>query len=164
MKYRDDRVSGNGQQCASPLNVMKYSLRKLVWNDWPALAASMAVPITWVIHFGFPFVQRGGAALPVWLPTVASVALVAVLLWRIRRVSWFFSSGRPAVGVITDLRIVKDRGRLEFEFLVEGRRVVSWMPIHKTKAVMSLSPGDRVDLLFDKGKPTRAIVKGLYAV
>lgn len=67
------------------------------------------------------------------------------------------------VGVITALLIAKDRGRLEFEFEVEGKRVVSWMPIHKTKSVLSLSPGDRVDLLFDETKPTRAIVKALYA-
>lgn len=75
-----------------------------------------------------------------------------------------FSNGTPAVGVITDLLIAKDRGRLEFEFEVEGRRVRSWIPIHKTKSVLSLSPGDRVDLLFDESKPTRAIIKGLYTI
>ena len=143
---------------------MKYSLRKLVWNDWPALASFMAIPITWAIHSGFPFLQRGAAPLPFWLPAVASVALVTVLVWRVRRVNWFFSNGTPAVGVITDLLIAKDRGRLEFEFEVEGRRVRSWMPIHKTKSVLSLSPGDRVDLLFDESKPTRAIVKRLYTI
>lgn len=142
---------------------MKYSLRKLVWNDWPALASFMAVPITWGIHFGFPLTQRGAAPLPLWIPVVASVALVAVLVWRIRRVNWFFSNGVAVVGVITDLFIAKDRGRLEFEFEVEGKRVASWMPIHKTKSVLSLSPGEPVDLLFDETKPTSAIVKGLYA-
>lgn len=142
---------------------MKYSLHKLVWNDWPALASLMAVPITWAIHFGFPSIQRGAAPLPLWFPAVASIALVAVLVWRILRINWFFSNGVPVVGVITDLLIAKDRGRLEFEFEVEGKRVVSWMPIHKTKSVLSLSPGDRVDLLFDETKPTRAIVKALYA-
>lgn len=145
------------------LGVMKYSLRKLVWNDWPALASSIAVPITWAIHFGFPLLQRGATPLPLWFPAGASVALVAVLAWRIRRVNWFFSNGTPVVGVITDLLIVKDRGRLEFEFEVDGKRVFSWTPIHKTKSVLSFSPGDRVDLLFDETKPTRAIVKGLYA-
>lgn len=142
---------------------MQYSLRKLVWNDWPALASFMAVPIAWAIHFGFPLIQRGPAPLPLWLPAVASVALVAVLVWRIRRVNWLFTNGMPVVGVITDLLIARDRGRLEFEFEVEGKRVISWMPIHRTKSVLSLSPGDRVDLLFDETKPTRAIVKALYA-
>lgn len=142
---------------------MKYSLHKIVWNDWPALASFMAVPIAWAIHFVLPLIQRGPAPLPLWLPVAASTALVVVLVWRIHRVNWFFSNGIPVVGVVTDLLIAKDRGRLEFEFEVAGKRVTSWMPIHKTKSVLLLSPGDRVDLLFDETKPTRAIVKGLYA-
>lgn len=142
---------------------MRYSQLKIVWNDWPALALSIAVPITWIVHFGFPYFQREAASFPLWHPAGVSVTLIALLLWRIGRVHWFFSHGASAVGVITDLRIVKDRGRLEFEFDVEGKRVRSWMSIHKTKAVLSLSPGDCVDLLFDETKPTRAIVKSLYA-
>jgi hypothetical protein len=142
---------------------MRYSLRRIVWNDWPALASLMAIPIAWAIHFVFPLVQRRAEPLPLWLPLVASIALLAVLVWRIRRIDWFFSSGIPIAGVITDLLIARDRGRLEFEFEVAGERVASWMPIHKTKSVLSLSPGDRVDLLFDESRPTRAIVKDLYA-
>ena len=141
---------------------MRYSFLKIVWNDWPALAFSIAVPMTWIIHCSFPYLNRGTGPVPLWFPVGGTVICIVVLLWRIGRIHWFFAHGNSAVAVITDLRIVKDRGRLEFAFEVTGSRVRTWMPIHKTRAVLSLSPGDRVDVLFDSSKPTRAIVKCLY--
>lgn len=141
---------------------MKFDPLKVIWNDWPALASSIAVPIVWAIQVGFPYLRRDSAALPLWFPLVASVALVAVLLWRIGRVGWLFSHGASAVGVITDLAIAKDRGLLKFHFDTGGTRVRAWMPIHRTRAVLSLSPGDRVEVLFDGNRPKRAIVRSLY--
>lgn len=142
---------------------MRYSRLKVLWNDWPALAASAAIPITWVIHFGFPYLHRGALPWPLWFPAGVSCSLIALTIWRISRVAWFFANGATITGKITNLHIVKDRGRLEFEFEVKGRRISSWMPIHKTKAVLSLSPGDCIDVLFDEAEPTRAIVKSLYS-
>lgn len=141
---------------------MSFSLRKVVWNDWPALATAIAVPMTWMVQFGFLYLQRKATPLPLWLPACLSVVLIALLSWRIGRVRWLFVHGVPVVGAVTGLWIAKDRGRLEFVFEVGGERVRSWMPIHKTKAVLSLSQGDRVDLLVDPGRPTRAIVKRLF--
>lgn len=142
---------------------MRYSPVRVIWNDWPALASSLAIPITWIIHFGFPYLHRGAVPFPLGFPIGVSVTLTALLLWRINRVGWFFARGVAAVGVITDLLIAKDRGRLEFEFEVRGKRVRSWMPIHKTRAVMRLSPGDRVELLYDENEPARAIVRCLFS-
>ncbi len=141
---------------------MKFSYRKVIWNDWPALAASIAVPITWIIHFAIPRLQRSVVPFPLWFSASLSVALVAVLLWRIRRVSRLFSRGARAVGVITRVLIAKDRGRLEFAFDVDGARVWAWMPVHKTKAVLSLSPGDPVEVLFDSARPRSAVVRHLF--
>lgn len=134
----------------------------MIWNDWPALATAIAVPITWILHLGLPFLQRKSVPLPLWLPAGLSVVLIALLVWRIGRVRWLFVHGVPVVGTVTGVWIAKDRGRLEFMFEIDGARVRSWMPVHKTKAVLSLSPGDRVDLLVDPGRPTRAIVKRLF--
>lgn len=135
-------------------------------NDWPALASWVAMPITWVIHFGFPYLQRGAAAsplaFPLTLPVGVSVALIAVLLWRIKRVADLFARGVAVSGTVTDLMIAKDRGRLVFEFEAPGTRVRAWMPIHKTRDVLSLARGDRVDVLYDAKKPRRAIVKSLF--
>ena len=145
---------------------MNFSPIRIMWNDWPALASWVAIPITWVIHFGFPYLQRGAAAsplaFPLTLPVGVSVALIAVLLWRIKRVADLFARGVAVSGTVTDLMIAKDRGRLVFEFEALGTRVRTWMPIHKTRDVLSLARGDRVDVLYDAKKPRRAIVKSLF--
>ncbi|MFZ4287219.1 hypothetical protein [Variovorax sp. HJSM1_2] len=146
------------------LSVMKPSPRKVVWNDWPALAASIAIPIVWLIHFGFPYLHRGAAPLPIWFAGIASVVFTALLLWRYRRIAWLFAHGQSAWGQVTGLRMVKDRGRLEFEFMHQDALVASWMPVHKTKDVLLLSRGDRVEVLFDLHMPTRAIVRRLYSI
>lgn len=141
---------------------MNFSPIRIMWNDWPALASWVAVPITWVIHFGFPYLHRGAAALPFVLPVGVSVALIALLLWRIKRVADLFARGVAVSGTITDLLIAKDRGRLAFEFEAPGAQVRTWMPIHKTRDVLSLARGDRVDVLYDVNMPRRAIVKCLF--
>lgn len=145
----------------SPRNV-PYSLRKILWNDWPTLAAAMGIPIIWAIYAGFPLLKRGIAPLPVILPGVASVALALVVGWRIRRVSRLFAHGERARGTIFDLHIAKDRGRLVFLFEVNGTRIRAWMPVHKTKDVLAMKPGRKVEVLYDAEAPKRAIVRELY--
>lgn len=142
---------------------MKFSLHKTLSTDWPALTASLGVTIIWVIHFGFLYLRQTALPLPLWLPVIISVALIIWLVWRISRVVKLFAHGQLTVGKVTDLRITKDRGRLEFEFEYQGKLISTWSPIHKTKAVLSLTPGTAIEVLFDKSSPTRAIVKHLYA-
>lgn len=142
---------------------MKYSLRKVLSTDWPALAASVGIPIIWVIHFAFPHLQKSALPLSLWFPVSISGALIVWLFWRIGRVAKLFAHGQLAVGRITHLRLAKDRGRLEFEFEYQGKPISTWSPIHQTKAVLSLTPGTVVEVLFDTSRPTRAIVRHLYA-
>ena len=142
---------------------MKYSLSKVLSTDWPALAASFGIPIIWAIHFVFPHLRQAAFPLPLWLPAGISAALIIWLVWRISRIARLFAHGQLATGQVTDLILAKDRGRLEFAFEYQGKRVSTWIPIHQTKAVLSLTPGTTVEVLFDKNHPARAIVKHLYA-
>ncbi len=47
-------------------------------------------------------------------------------------------------------------------FEADGRRVRSWMPVHKTKAVLAMRPGRKVGVLYDASAPRRAIVQALF--
>jgi hypothetical protein len=147
----------------APTRTAPFRALKVVWNDWPALAAAIAVPMAWIIHAGFAFLQRHAAPMPWWFPVGMSLAMAAVLVWRIARVRWFFVHGASVVGVVTELRIVKDRGRLAFQFDLGPRRVHAWMPIHRTRAVLALAPGDPVEVLYDPRQPARALVRQLFA-
>jgi hypothetical protein len=143
------------------LGLMKYSIRKTVWTDWPALAAAIGIPIIWIIHFLFPYLRKGDP-LPWSFPTIISALLLATLYWRVQRVARLFSSGMVIPGHVTRLSIAKDRGRLEFRFEFDGQRIDTWTPIHTTKAVQSLKQGSPIEVLADRTQPKRAIVKSLY--
>ena len=154
-------VPRSGSAC--PLGGMSFSIRKSIWTDWPALAAAVGVPIFWGIHFAFPYLRPGAqSSRPVILPIIATAGLAVVLLWRVRRISNLFATGRTAAAKILRLSISRDRGRLEFEFEHQGQLVRSWSPVHKCKAVLALKQGDVVEALFDPARPTHAIIRHLY--
>ena len=142
---------------------MSFSIVRTLRTDWPALAASIGLPMFWSIHFLFPHIQPGVNDPPsIAIAVSATLLCTGVLLWRFHRVARLFKLGRTAPGTITRLSIARERGRLEFAFEYEGEMIFSWTPIHKHKAVLALQPGDSVEVLFDPGKPTTAIVKHLY--
>ncbi len=143
---------------------MNYSVGKIIANDWPSLASAVGIPIIWGIYYAFPYIRPGAALISILLPILISAALALVLAGRVRRVARLFSSGILTRAVVTDLRIERDRGRLEFAFEHGGRRISSWMPVHKTAAVMALIPGTAIEVLCDPEKPEKAIVKSLFEV
>lgn len=145
------------------MGTVKFSISKTVWTDWPALAVSVGIPILWVIHFAFPLLRSGAESSPPVAIAIVGTGLCAIILaWRIHRVFRLFAAGRTAPATITRVKIVRDRGRLEFAFEHEGELVRSWTPVHKNKAVLALEPGDVVETLFDPNNPTTAIVTHLY--
>jgi hypothetical protein len=141
---------------------MNFSPLKTIWVDWPALGASVGIPIFWAIALIFPHLPTSRGQVPTFLTVAITVGLAAIIAWRLGRIARLFSVGRSAPGAVTDLQIAKDRGRLMFVFQHEGKSVHSWTPVHKSKAVMALQPGQAVDVLFDPDRPNRAIVRHLY--
>ena len=142
---------------------MKPRLSQIIWNDWPALAFAIGVGLSVLLYFGLPLV-RGGVdpQSRLWFCT-AMALLCALGLWsRVARINRFFRLGTRVEGVITNLRIVKDRGRLEFQFVANGSQTAAWSPVHRTKRVLSMRPGQPVIILFDERNPKKAIVLDLF--
>ena len=143
----------------------KPRIASIIWTDWPALFCLMSIPGIWIIGFLFPFVRKGASfdaiemlafALPI------SIVAGGFFLWPIARIHRLFALGRLVSAQVTSLRIVRDRGRLEFEYDFEGMRRTSWMPVHKNKRVLALEPKQQVDVLVDPVHPANAIVRQLY--
>ena len=149
------------RRSAQPLGSMKYSIARTISTDWPSLAAAIGIPIIWAIHFLFPFLGKA-ERLSVMFPLGISAFLLVVLCWRVQRVAQLFSSGLLIPGHVIRLSVAKDRGRLEFCFDFDGRRIHTWTPVHTTKAVLALQPGSPIEVLADRKQPRRAIVKCLY--
>jgi hypothetical protein len=144
---------------------MKPRLSKIIWTDWPALFCAFAIPGIWIIGFVFPYLRHGAqfdttAALTVALPI--SVIAGGFLLWRIGRIQRLFALGRLVPGLVLDVRIIRDRGRLDFTYKLDGNRFRSWMPIHKNKQTLALPPNQEVEVLVDASRPSRAVVRHLY--
>jgi hypothetical protein len=142
---------------------MKYSIVKIIKNDWPSLAAAVGIPIVWGIHVIFPLIIRKSHGLPVLFPAVVTLLLLSLLYWRISRIARLFASGNTVTGKVTGLYIVKDRGRLEFSFEHNGTAISSWIPVHQTKQVLSFTDGTPVTVAYDGEHPTRAIIMELFA-
>ena len=144
---------------------MKPRVSRIIWTDWPALLCLLLIPGIWIIGAAYPLINSSAKFGSVEILSVAvPISLVAALVfaWRVRRVFRLFAHGRRIRAVIRVVRIVRDRGRLEFAYELDGQTVESWTPIHKNKQVLELRPQQEVDVLVDPAKPKDAIVAHLY--
>lgn len=145
---------------------MAHSVRRIIWNDWPALASAIGIPMVLAIAWGIPLLQPvpGGArGFSIGFSVVGVLVCAALLGWRVRRIARLFARGRRVEGVVTALMMSGDRGRLEFFYRLDGREHATWQPVHRTRAVMALAESGRIEVLVDPARPDRAIVKALFA-
>jgi hypothetical protein len=138
---------------------------RIVATDWPALFSAVVIPMVLLLVVAYPMFgpSHGDASEQVFffgLP-IAAVAF-SVLCWRVFRVLHLFSRGVQVEGTIARVQLVKDRGRVEFSYLRQGRMESSWQPVHKTKAVQRLEPGQAVQLLVHPTKSKVAIIRHLF--
>jgi hypothetical protein len=144
---------------------MKPHLKKILLADWPALFCSTSIPGIWVIGLIFPFLRQGATFGRVEILTIAlplSLIAAGFLLWRVTRIQTLFSRGAAVRGNITRIRLVRDRGRVEFRYEFNGERLESWMPVHQTPEVLALRESQEIDLLVDATRPRRAIIRHLF--
>ena len=144
---------------------MKPRVSRIIWTDWPALLCAVSIPVVWIIGAAYPLINSSAQIERFEMLSIAvPISLLAALLlaWRINRVFRLFSHGRRIRGVIQSIRIVRDRGRLEFAYELDGQAVISWTPIHKSARVLELRRLQEVDVLVDTARPKEAIVAQLY--
>ena len=91
-----------------------------------------------------------------------SLIAAGFLLWRVKRIQMLFRRGTAVRGSITRIRLVRDRGRVEFRYEFNGERLESWMPVHQTPEVLALRESQEIDLLVDATRPRRAIIRHLF--
>lgn len=142
---------------------MKLSLQKILWNDWPALALAVAIPIIWIIAVVFPHI-RSGAEFNSMIAVIVSTLCIILLIARILSIRAIWNSGAVTEGRVVAVRIVKDRGRFEYEYEVEGAKVFTWRAVHKSKHVLGFRPGDSVTVAYDPANPKRSIVRELFSM
>ena len=144
---------------------MKPQLKKILLADWPALFCFIAIPGIWVIGLIFPFLRQGASFGRVEMLTIAlplSLIAAGFLLWRVTRIQMLFRGGTAVRGYITRIRLVRDRGRVEFRYEFNGECLECWMPVHQSPEVLALRESQEIDLLVDATRPRRAIIRDLF--
>lgn len=144
---------------------MKPRLRKIVLADWPAMFCLIAIPGIWAIGLAFPVFRAGARFGRVEILTIAlplSLLAAGFLLWRVTRIQMLFRRGVAVRGHITNIRLWRDRGRVEFCYEFRGERIESWMPVHQSPEVLALRVSQEIDLLVDANRPRRAIIRRLF--
>lgn len=156
--------------------MQSISVKRTILNDYAAFLLTITGPIFLVLSitgsvFGFlPEVKRPGS-IPVTpqtalLGAVVSLVLTAVLFFflfrRIARIRRIIQTGERVEGGITDIRFIKDRGRVSFRYLLNGEVVEGGAPVMKNATTLQLIPGTVVELALDPEDPSKAIVVELY--
>ncbi len=139
----------------------RLSYRRIVAHDWLVLFGALGIPIIWIINIAFPYLREGAVHTPE-IAAVITLACGLLIGWRIWRIHYLFSHGIEAAGVVTRLKIVRDRGRLEYTFTANKRTIHAWFPVHKTKRVLQLDRGAAITVLYDKKNPQFCIVQDLF--
>jgi hypothetical protein len=158
-------VSRSAPRNGVPCNAMKPLFTKIICTDWPALFCFIAIPMIWLIGMAFPYIRPSAHFDRIQLLSIAlPITLVAFgfLVWRVVRIRRLFRLGQTIEATITRVRLVRDRGRVEFAYDLAGSQYSSWTPVHKNTAVLSLFEGQRVQGLIDPSQPTLAIIQHLY--
>lgn len=143
---------------------MKPSIRAILWNDWPALACWIGVPIVWVVAFSFPLFHRNAPDLDglVVFSVIAMALLLGCLSWRLYRVFRLFKWAVVVPGSVISVSIAKDRGRLDYAYSYRDESFYSWCPVHKTARVLSFSRGQEIRVLIDPNAPKQSVVVELF--
>jgi hypothetical protein len=144
---------------------MEPRIGKVIWTDALALFGAAGAAGFPVVILVLSVTQPGAKdhALPILGVTLLLALLAAsVVGWRIARVRRLFASGRRVPARIVAVNLVRDRGRVEFAYEVDGREFVSWSAVHKTRQVRELRPNQEVEVLVDSSRPSEAIISHLY--
>ena len=155
----------------------EISTLKVIKNDLGAFLLTIIGPIFLIISGyaavtgGIPsFRGRGGGTVDSETGTALFVgaAILTVLLFlllfrRISRLRRILSSGPRAQALVTGIEFVKDRGRVEFRYVHDGRQHDTGCAIMKNQSTEALTKDAKIEVAIDPANPGKALIVQLFA-
>lgn len=152
---------------------MKPSLQKIIWSDYLTLVSVLFPIILWLIYLDSITTQFShmlssktdepiDPAIFIWIAVGGSATFIPILLYRVSAIYKHFTDSEIVEGTITMIRIIKDRGRVEYSYHYSGQTYHTGNAIHKNKFTKSLREGDHVDLAVSRSNPSKALIKEMY--
>jgi hypothetical protein len=118
-----------------------------------------------ILYFAFPLLHKNlDRNSFFWLSFCGSGLSLTVIgfWWRVLRLKHIAASGQITEGTIDYIQYVKDRGRVEYSFTVEGQPFNSWCPVHLSSEVLSLDQGQKVRIVFNPKNPSQSFIAELF--
>lgn len=152
----------------------QFSLLSVVQSDYATFLALISPTVTWTIYIAlanwgyFPGLRGrealGSEAAPFFLYAGLVTTLIGILLfvWRLHFFRTLYRHGVQVVGCITSVSFMRDRGRIEYIYMVEGETYSSCATVMKTARTRALMPETPVTLLVDHINPQRSLLVDLY--
>lgn len=154
----------------------EISTFKVIKNDFGAFLLTIIGPIFLgisgyaAVTGGIPeFRRRGGGSIDSETATalfigsvILTVVLFLLLLWRISRLKRILRTGPRAKAVVTAIGFVKDRGRIEYRYVHDGRLHDTGSAIMKNQATQALAEDDQIEVAIDPTNPRKALIVQLF--
>lgn len=150
------------------------SILKIIKNDlFAAISAAFPV-IAWVLYLalwffkeiptrsGTPltFAEDGATIMNYCL--ILTILGILIVIYRIRAITLYFSSGIECVGTVQNVYFFKGRGKITCTYKIDNTPYTEKTRVNKTKETKALSPGQSVTLLGMKNQPIKFIIKDLF--
>lgn len=154
---------------------MQVSVIKILKSDYIAVL-SLIAPIVAVIlyidaqYFGllYQFFSRGRLTEPLDPSFFLALALITLciciplFILRIKKIQKHFHDGLEVMGEIVYLKLWKDRGRVEYEYEIGGKKYRSGNGVHRNNFVNSLAEGQKLPIIVSKTNYNKGFIKDLY--
>jgi len=154
----------------------KYSIKNIISRDYTTLLFFICFIImalfTAEIYFVGYFISGKRFDL-VYIPVderflhyciFGSLAIIGLIgfICRISVIKSYFVNGIEVKGVITDLMYWRDRGRIMFNYTIEGQEHRGKLAIHTTKATANLGKGYEIKVLVKPENHSKAIIMDVF--
>jgi energy-coupling factor transporter transmembrane protein EcfT len=154
----------------------KYSVKKIIGHDYITLVAFIAfvivAAISLEIYFiGYMFSKRTFEIqfIPIaerlfYIYIFGSMTLIGMICFivRINIIKNYFDVGIEVKGIIVELSYWRDRGKIIYEYSIEGQEYRRKLAMHITKVTSNLGKNDEIRVLVKPENHSKAIIKDIF--
>lgn len=154
---------------------MRVSLFKIFKSDYasvllllfPLIAFALFIDSKYfgVLHELFSentHIFLGNYLIFLWMSIASIVICFPLLFFRIKSIQNHFKNGLEVIGEIVFVELWKDRGRVEYEYEIDGKKYRSGNALHRNKFVNSLKKGQKINVIVSKENFKKALIKDMY--
>lgn len=148
----------------------QLSIKKILWTDYPAFIYTSLAVVAWVVYLAWtpawrkdgPIIQPELAPYALAIALIFSFLCICIVFYRFHAIKSVFEKGIEVRGKITEIKMPRDRGKVNYSFFYNSKEFSSHAILHRNKQTLALKQGDRVTLVIDPEQPIHAFIRDLF--